>query len=50
MRRVLDVGWNRVDGFDQVIGRRSEPDGGGGARMSQRDLIGYNGSMFVYAL
>ena len=39
MRRVLDVGWDRIGGFDQVIGRCSEPGGGGGTRMSRRDLI-----------
>ena len=39
MRRVLDVGWDRIDGFDQVIGRCSEPGGGGGDRMSRRDLM-----------
>ena len=32
MRRVFDVSWDRIDGFDQVIGRCSEPGGGWVAR------------------
>ena len=45
MRRVLDVGWDRIDGFDQIIGRCTEPGRGDSARMSPRDMIAYNGSV-----